>query len=72
MLSLGEARRDKGMNAGHLERLRRSRDFLAVKRYDVGATKLACCSGAGFDPELVDLASDDPAILLVGLEMLYA
>jgi hypothetical protein len=49
-----------------------ARDLLAVKGYDVGGTKLVCYSGAGFDPELVDLADDDPAILLVGLEMLYA
>jgi hypothetical protein len=72
VLSLGEAKWDKVMSAGHLQRLRRARDLLAVKGYDVGGTKLACYSGAGFDPELVDLADDDPAILLVGLEMLYA
>jgi AAA+ ATPase superfamily predicted ATPase len=72
VLSLGEAKWDKVMNAGHLERLRRAKDLLAVKGYDVGGTKLACYSGAGFDPELTDLAADDPAILLVGLEMLYA
>ena len=71
VLSLGEAKWDKVMNAGHLERLRRARDLLAVKGYDVGGTKLACYSGAGFDPELADLAAGDPAILLVGLEMLY-
>ena len=34
MLSLGEARWDKIMNPGHLERLRRARDLLAVKGYD--------------------------------------
>lgn len=72
VLSLGEAKWDKVMNAGHLERLRRAKDLLAVKGYDVGGTKLACYSGAGFDPELTDLAAHDPAILLVGLEMLYA
>lgn len=72
VLSLGEAKWDKVMSARHLQRLRRARDLLAVKGYDVGGTKLACYSGAGFDPELVDLADDDPAILLVGLEMLYA
>lgn len=55
VLSLGEAKWDKVMNAGHLQRLRRARDLLAVKGYDVGGTKLACYSGAGFDPELVSL-----------------
>jgi len=71
VLSLGEAKWDKVMNAGHVQRLRRARDLLAVKGYDVGGSKLACYSGAGFDPELADLAAGDPAILLVGLEMLY-
>jgi hypothetical protein len=60
------------MNIGHLERLRRARDLLAVKGYDTSGTKLACYSGAGFDAELADLAAGDPAIALVGLEMLYA
>jgi AAA+ ATPase superfamily predicted ATPase len=72
VLSLGEAKWDKVMNTGHLERLRRARDLLAVKGYDTGGTRLACYSGAGFDPELANRAADDPAILLVGLEMLYA
>ena len=72
VLSLGEAKWDKVMNMGHLERLRRARDLLAVKGYDTSGTKLACYSGAGFAPELVDLAAADPAILLVGLDMLYA
>jgi hypothetical protein len=43
-----------------------------VKGYDTSGTKLTCYSRAGFDPELGDLAAGDPAILLVGLEMLYA
>ena len=34
VLSLGEAKWDKVMNSGHLERLRRARDLLAVKGYD--------------------------------------
>ena len=72
MLSLGEAKWDKVMSAGHLERLRRARDLLAVTGYDTSGMKLTCYSGAGFDAELADLAANDPAILLVGLEMLYA
>jgi hypothetical protein len=72
VLSLGEAKWDKIVNTGQLERLRRARDLLAVKGYDTSGTKLACYSGAGFAPELVDLAAADPAILLVGLDLLYA
>jgi len=71
VLSLGEAKWDKVMNPGHLERLRRARDLLAVKGYDTEQTRLTCYSGAGFDPELVDRAAGDPLIQLVGLQELY-
>ena len=60
------------MGTGHLERLRRARDLLAVKGYDAEQTRLTCYSGARFDPELADLAAGDPLIQLVGLEELYA
>ncbi len=70
-LSLGEAKWDKVMNLGHLERLRRARDLLAVKGYDTSATRLACYSGAGFDRELSDLAAADPVVQLIGLDRLY-
>jgi hypothetical protein len=43
-----------------------------VKGDDTSGTKLACYRGAGFDAELADLAAGDTAIVLVGLEMLYA
>ena len=71
VLSLGEAKWDKVMNLGHLERLRRARDLLAVKGYDTSATRLACYSGAGFDPGLSDVAAADPVVQLVGLDTLY-
>jgi hypothetical protein len=71
VLSLGEARWDKVMSPGHLERLRRARDLLAVKGYDTEQTRLTCYSGARFDPELVDRAAGDRLIQLVGLEELY-
>ena len=71
VLSLGEAKWDKVMNSGHLERLRRARDLLAVKGYDTEQTRLTCYSGARFDSELVDRAAGDPMIQLVGLEELY-
>jgi uncharacterized protein len=72
VLSLGEAKWDKIMNPGHLERLRRARDLLAVKGYDTEQTRLTCYSAARFDPELADRAAGDPLIQLVGLEDLYA
>ena len=72
MLSLGEAQWDKIMDPGHLERLRRARDLLAVKGYDTEQTRLTCYSGARFDPELADRAAGDPLVRLVGVEDLYA
>jgi AAA+ ATPase superfamily predicted ATPase len=71
VLSLGEAKWDKVMNLGHLDRLRRARDLLAVKGYDTRATRLTCYSGAAFDPELCGVASADPLVQLVGLDTLY-
>ena len=60
------------MGTGHLERLRRARDLLAVKGYDTEQTRLTCYSGARFDPELADRAAGDPLVRLVGEEDLYA
>jgi uncharacterized protein len=71
VLSLGEAKWDKAMTLGHLERLSRARDLLAVKGYDTSATRLTCYSGAAFDPELRDVAAADPLVQLVGLDALY-
>ena len=59
------------MNSGHLERLRRACDLLAVTGYDTEQTRLTCYSGARFHSEQVDRAAGDPLILLVGLEELY-
>ena len=72
VLSLGEAKWDKIMSPGHLERLRRARDLLAAKGYGTEQTRLTCYSGARFDSELADRAAGDPLIQLVGLEDLYA
>jgi AAA+ ATPase superfamily predicted ATPase len=71
ILSLGEAKWDKIMTLGHLERLRRARDLLAVKGYDMSATKLACYSGADFDANLREAARADPSVLLIDLGTLY-
>ncbi len=59
------------MNRGHIKRLRRARELLAVKGYDTTRTRLTCYSGAGFEPELRDLAAADPVVQLIGLEQLY-
>jgi hypothetical protein len=59
------------MNIGHLERLRRARDLLAVKGYDTHASRLTCYSGAGFAPELGNVAAADTLVQLIGLEALY-
>jgi len=71
ILSLGEAKWDTVMNLGHLERLRRARDLLAVKGRGTQATRLTCYSGAGFEPALTDAAAADPRVQLVGLDRLY-
>jgi len=69
ILSLGEAKWDRVMHLGHVERLRRARDLLAVKGYDTRNTILACYSGAGFGPELQAIQGGE--ILLLGLDQLY-
>jgi uncharacterized protein len=59
------------MTPGHLARLGRARDLLAVKGYDMSATKLTCYSAAGFDQNLRGEAGRNPLVQLVGLETLY-
>jgi hypothetical protein len=65
MLSLGAA-------VGHVKRLRRARDLLAVKGYDTSATQLAYYSRAAFDVGLRDAAHADPRMRLSGLDVLYS
>ena len=69
VLSLGEVKWDRVMSLGHVERLRRAQDLLAVKGFDTRDTVLTCYSGAGFDRELQ--ADQRHNIRLVGLEQLY-
>jgi uncharacterized protein len=52
VLSLGEAKWNKVMGLRHLGRLRRARDLLSRKGFDVADAVLACYSGAGFDEAL--------------------
>lgn len=72
VLSLGEAKWDREMTPGHLDRLKRARDLLAVKGFDTSQTRLACYSGAGFNRELREIAQRDEQTLLVSLDDLYS
>jgi AAA+ ATPase superfamily predicted ATPase len=72
ILSLGEAKWGKAMTPGHVRRLRRARDLLAVKGYDTSTAKLTCYSAAGFDDDLRAEAHRDKLTQLVGLDTLYA
>ncbi|MET7338360.1 ATP-binding protein [Nonomuraea sp. NPDC005650] len=66
ILSLGEAKWDKVLTAGHVDRLRRARDLLSVKGYDTRDTVLTCYSGAGFHEDIPE------GVRLVGLKELYS
>ncbi|WP_436492145.1 ATP-binding protein [Actinokineospora sp. HUAS TT18] len=71
VLALGEAKWGETMGVGHVARLSRARDLLAVKGWDTRSTKLACYSGAGFTDELRTAAAADGRILLIDLEQIY-
>ena len=60
------------MTPGHIRRLQRARDLLAVKGYDTSATRLTCYSGAGFDDDLRAEARTGSHVKLVDLDTLYA
>jgi len=66
VLSLGEVKWDRPIDAGHLDRLGRARDLLAVKGFDTRDTVLAGYSGAGFAP-----GPRGQGVALIGLEQLY-
>ncbi|MFC4060794.1 ATP-binding protein [Planomonospora corallina] len=70
LLALGEAKWGKAMGLRHLDRLRRARDLLAVRKYDTEGTRLICYSGAGFDAELRTAAASDGRTLLIDLPRL--
>ena len=69
ILSLGEVKWDRAMDLRHVERLRRARDLLATKGFDISDALLTFYSGAGFDPALV--AARGGGIQLVGLDQIY-
>jgi uncharacterized protein len=70
VLSLGEVKWDRVMDPGHLDRLRRARDLLAVKGFDTRGTVLACYSAGGFSRELMAAQTED--VRLIGLDQLYS
>ncbi|MFI6176015.1 ATP-binding protein [Nonomuraea sp. NPDC051191] len=67
VLSLGEVKWGKVMGPRHVARLRRARDLLDAKGFDVRDAKLVCYSGAGFDPAL----AQESDVLAIGLKELY-
>lgn len=71
LLSLGEAKWDQVMGAGHPERLRHIARLLAGRGVDTSAVRLACYSGAGFTDELWS-ARARGEVVLVDLRRLYA
>ncbi|GGL45577.1 ATP-binding protein [Planomonospora parontospora] len=71
LLALGEAKWGKVMGLRHLDRLRRARDLLAVRKYDTEGTRLICYGGAGFDDDLRTAAAADGRIILIDLPRLY-
>jgi uncharacterized protein len=72
VLSLGEAKWDRVMNIGHLERLRRASDLLSAQGLDTRDAVLVCYSGGGFDDELQEAARGNQKVRLVGLDLLYS
>ena len=66
VLSPGEAKWDKTTTVPHLDRLRRARDLLSAKGYDMTSTRLTCYSGAPFDSALREAARTDSMVPLIG------
>lgn len=65
LLSIGEVKWGETMHVGHLARLSRIRDLVALAgRYDTTDTRLVCYSGAGFAPELREAADAGQAVLI--------
>jgi hypothetical protein len=68
VLSLGEAKWGKTLGIRHIERLRRARELLGDRGFDVRDTVLACYSRNGFEPGVHE-APD--RVLTISLEDLY-
>ncbi|WP_405815822.1 ATP-binding protein [Streptomyces sp. NBC_01390] len=70
LLSIGEAKWNKVMNIGHLERLRHILGLLAARGIDTSHAHPACYSGVGFSADL-RAAAERGEVVLVDLERLY-
>lgn len=70
LLSIGEVKWGEPMTGRHLARLRRARDLLAAKGFDVRGTVLACYGAGGFDDELRASAAM-PDVVLFDVADLY-
>ncbi|MDO0936849.1 ATP-binding protein [Streptomyces sp. DG2A-72] len=71
LLSLGEAKWDRIMGIGHLDRLRHIKSLLAGRGQDTSAVRLACYSGVGFTDDLRAAADAAGDVVLVDLGRLY-
>ncbi len=72
LLAIGEAKWQETMSVSHLERLEHVRELLAAKG-DPGAqdARLFLFGGAGFSDALIQRATRDPSVQLIGLDRLY-
>ena len=69
LLAIGAAKWNDVMGQGHLDRLAHIRQLLSGK-FDTTHTRIACFSGAGFMPGVIERANADD-VMLVGLDDLY-
>jgi hypothetical protein len=61
------------MGLSHVQRLEHIRTLLRSRnKVDAEQTRLLCFSGAGFTPELLNLAERDSEVGLIDLHRLYA
>ncbi|MGQ0577257.1 MAG: AAA family ATPase [Pseudonocardia sp.] len=66
ILGLGLASWDEVLRPAHVERLRRARDLLGARGYDIRDARLLCYGGAGFAPGVTGVTTRTPADLLDG------
>lgn len=73
LLAIGEAKWNETMGLSHVQRLEHIRTLLRSRNnVDAEQTRLLCFSGAGFTPELLNLAERDSEVGLIDLHRLYA
>jgi uncharacterized protein len=69
IIALGEVKWGEELGERHLARLRRARDVLSVRGFDIDETVLALYGGGGFERRL---RSSTENVVLVDLDRLYA